>query len=402
MSMQSEPGALLPENQIPLSVPEIRGNEWQYVKDCLDTNWISSVGAYVTRFEEQMAAYLGLGRAIAVVNGTAGLHIALLVSGVKPNDEVIVPALTFVAPINAVRYCQAWPVFVDVRPDTWQMDAEQVVEFVESQCVYQHGKLVNRTSGRQIKALLPVHILGHPVDMDPLLKLAEKYKVAIVEDATESLGARYRGRMIGTTGDVAVLSFNGNKLISSGGGGMIVTDDQRLADRARYLTTQAKDDPLEYIHHEIGYNYRLTNVLAALGLAQLERIEAHITAKRRIAALYERSLADVPGLTLPAQAEWAFHVFWLYTLLVEEKEFGMDSRSLLRELRERGIQTRPLWHPVHRLKPYRDCQAIDVKVADWLYKRALSIPSSVGLTEQDQDRVIREIRALGLGSNRRS
>jgi perosamine synthetase len=394
MSTEFEPGAPTPSGFIPLCVPSMRGNEWTYVKECLDTNWISSVGAYVTRFEEEMAAYLGVRRAVAVVNGTAGLHIALLALGIQPEDEVIVPALTFVAPVNAVRYCNAWPVFMDVQRDTWQMDVEKVVEFIERECNYDNGELFNRASGRRIKALLPVHILGHPVDIGPLIELAEKYGLVLIEDATESLGAKYKGRMVGTLGDLAVLSFNSNKLISTGGGGMIVTDDDRLADYFRYLTTQAKDDPLEYIHGEIGYNYRLTNVLAALGVAQLEQIGAHIEAKRRIAARYHDGLSGVPGLTLPAQAEWAFSVFWLYTLLVEKDEFGMGSRELLRELGKRGIQTRPLWHPIHTLKPYQECQAYRIDIVNWLYERALSIPCSVGLTEAEQEQVIQMICTL--------
>ncbi|MFC2036466.1 LegC family aminotransferase [Chloroflexota bacterium] len=395
MSMSYEAGAPAPTGFVPLCIPRVRGNEWIYVKECLDTNWISSVGTYVTRFEEEMAAYLGVKRAVAVVNGTAGLHTALLILGVQPDDEVIVPSLTFVAPVNAIRYCGAWPVFMDVQRDTWQMDVGKVADFLEGECKHHNSELINRSTGRRVRALLPVHILGHPVDMDPLIELAQKHNLALIEDATESLGAKYRDLMVGTIGDVAVLSFNGNKLISTGGGGMIVTDDDRLADYARYLTTQAKDDPLEYFHGEIGYNYRLTNVLAALGVAQLEQIEDYIAAKRRIAARYCEGLAGVQGLTLPLQADWALSTFWLYTLLVNEKKYGMDSRALLRALRDRGIQTRPLWHPIHRLKPYRDCQAYKVEVADWLYERGLAIPCSVGLPALDQDRVIEAMIELG-------
>lgn len=394
MSTQFEPGSPTPENFIPLCIPEIRGNEWAYVKECLDTGWISSVGPYVTRFEEEVAAYVGVKRAIAVVNGTAGLHIALMVAGVQPDDEVIVPALTFVAPVNAIRYCNAWPVFMDVQLNTWQMDVEKVVEFIEYECDYRDGALFNRSSGRRVKALLPVHILGHPVDMDPLVELARKYDLGLVEDATESLGAKYKGRMVGTIGDVAVLSFNGNKLISTGGGGMVVTNNEKLADYIRYLSTQAKDDSLEYIHHEIGYNYRLTNVLAALGVAQLEQIEEYIAAKQRISVRYSEELTNVPGLILPIEADWAFNVFWLYTMLVEDSEYGMDSRALLRALGKQRIQTRPLWHPIHTLKPYKKCQAYQVQIVDWLYKRALSIPCSVGLRKAEQERVIQTIRAL--------
>ena len=392
MAKKNAPGAQV-AGFIPLCVPEIRGNEWTYIKECLDTNWISSVGEYVNRFEAEMAAYLGSARAIAVVNGTAGLHVALLASGVGPDDEVLVPPLTFVAPVNAIRYCNAWPVFMDVEPSTWQMDIAKLATFLEKECTSVDGHLVNRNTHRRIRALLPVHILGHPVDMDPLLDLAGRYDLVLVEDATEGLGARYKGRMIGTLGDIAVLSFNGNKLISTGGGGMIVTNDAALADYAKYLTTQAKDDPLEYIHNEIGYNYRLTNVLAAIGVAQLEQVEAYIAAKRHIASRYRTGLHDVPGITLPVEADWAFHTFWLYTILVEDAEFGMDSRALLRSLGEAGIQARPLWHPIHSLPPYSEAQAYRIEVADWLYERALSIPCSVGLSDTEQDRVIATIRA---------
>lgn len=392
MSMSYEPGAPPSAGLIPLSVPELRGNEWIYVKECLDTGWISSVGSFVNQFEHEMAAYLGVDHAVAVINGTAGLHIALLACGVQPEDEVIVPALTFVAPINAIRYVGAWPIFVDVQPDIWQMDVNKVAEFIAQECTQVGGRLVNRTTGRRVSAMLPVHILGHPVDMDPLIEIANKHQLALIEDATESLGARYKDRMVGTLGDVAVLSFNGNKLISTGGGGMIVTKDESIAARARYLTTQAKDDPLEYVHNDIGYNYRLTNVLAAIGVAQLEQIDDYIAAKRRIAARYSAGLCDVAGVTLPIEAAWAFSTFWLYTILVKEPEFGMDSRALLRKLGAARIQTRPLWHPIHSLPPYQAEQAYDVEVADWLYQRALSIPCSVGLSDADQDRVIAEIR----------
>jgi perosamine synthetase len=393
MTEKNAPGAHVADF-IPLCVPEIRGNEGMYIKECLDTNWISSVGPYVNRFEAEMATYLRLDRAVAVVNGTAGLHVALLALGIGPGDEVLVPTLTFVAPVNAIRYCNAWPVFMDAQPNTWQIDVDKVARFLKNECEPVDGHLVNRSTHRRVKALLPVHILGHPVDMDPLLELAAKYELMLIEDATESLGARYKGRMVGTLGDIAVLSFNGNKLISTGGGGMIVTDDAALADYAKYLTTQAKDDALEYIHNEIGYNYRLTNILAAIGVAQLEQIEAYIAAKRRIADRYRAGLHDIPGITLPGEADWAFHTFWLYTILVEEAEFGMDSRALLRALGKARIQARPLWHPIHSLSPYREAQAYRIEVADWLYERALSIPCSVSLTEEDQDRVIHALRVL--------
>ncbi len=268
MSTRSETATPPALRDIPLCVPEIGGNEWAYVKECLDTGWVSSVGLFVDRFERQLADFVGAKFAVATVNGTAALHIALLVAGVRPDDEVLVSTLTFIAPANAIRYAGAWPVFIDAEPRYWQMDPEQVENFIERNCRWAEGILVNRTTGRRVSAVVAVHILGHPVDLDPIVAVCRKYGLAIIEDATESLGARYKGRMVGTLGDIACFSFNGNKLITTGGGGMIVTDNADWARKAKYLTTQAKDDPLEYIHNEIGYNYRLTNLQAAMGCAR--------------------------------------------------------------------------------------------------------------------------------------
>ncbi len=391
----SEPGAPLAAGMVPLCVPELRGNEWCYVRECLDTNWVSSAGPFVDRFEREMAAYLGLPHAVATVNGTAALHVALLAAGVRPEDEVLVSALTFIAPANAVRYGGAWPVLIDVEPDFWQMDVGRVAAFLNQGCQWRGGALRNRATGRRVRAVLPVHILGHPVDMDPLLEVARRYELAVIEDATESLGARYRGRMVGCLGDMACLSFNGNKIITTGGGGMIVTADETLARRCRYLTTQAKDDALEYVHHEVGYNYRLVNILAALGCAQLEQLADYLAAKRRIAAAYTEALAEVPGITPPREADWAQSTFWLYTILVDEAQYGLDSRALLRALAAAGIQTRPLWQPLHRSRALAGSPVVGGDVADGLNRQALSLPCSVGLTPEQQARVIAEIRRLG-------
>ncbi|MFH1428724.1 MAG: DegT/DnrJ/EryC1/StrS family aminotransferase, partial [Candidatus Margulisiibacteriota bacterium] len=247
-------------------MPEIRGNEWKYVKECLDTGWVSSSGDYVKKFEQHFADYTGAKYAIACVNGTSALHISLLITGIGADDEVIMPALTFVAPANAVRYVGAWPVFMDVQRDTWELDPEKLNDFINQECEYKNSCLINKNTGRQIKAIIPVHILGHPVDMDPILDIARRYELPVIEDATESLGAKYKGKNVGTIGDIACFSFNGNKIITTGGSGMIVTDNKAWADKAHYLTTQAKDDPLEYIHNEVGYNYRLPNILAAMGI----------------------------------------------------------------------------------------------------------------------------------------
>jgi len=389
-----EPGAPPSGDSIPLCVPEIRGNEWQYIRDCLDTNWVSSVGKYVTHFEEKLATYVGTQHAVATSNGTAALHVALLVAGVEPDDEVLISALTFIAPANAVRYASACPVFIDAEPRYWQMDTQQVVDFLENGCHWKSGALFNKQTGRRVKAIIPVHILGHPVDIDPILEAARKYDLTVIEDATESLGASYKGRNVGALGDIACFSFNGNKIITTGGGGMLVTDRDDFAEKARYLTTQAKDDPLEYIHHQVGYNYRLTNIQAAMGVAQLELLDEYIAIKMRIAKKYARAFADIDGIHLIEQAEWANSTFWLNTILVDAAQYGLDSRQLMHKLARNNIQSRPLWQPLHRSPAYADAVfSMPCPVADLLNRDALSLPSSVGLRAQDQQRVIELLRA---------
>lgn len=393
MTTSFEPGApARAAGSIPLSVPEIRGNEWEYVKECLDTGWVSSVGAFVDRFEQDMAAYVGTKHAVAAVSGTAALHTALLVAGVLPDDEVLVSALTFIAPANAVRYAGAWPVFIDAEADHWQMDAKKAISFLEEECEWRQGELRNKTTGRRIKAILPVHILGHPVDMEPLLAAARKYELAVIEDATESLGAKYKGRRVGHLGDIACFSYNGNKIITTGGGGMIVTDNEAWARKAKYLTTQAKDDPIEYVHHEIGYNYRLTNVQAAIGCAQMEQLDNYIAAKLRIAAAYTEQFRDLPGLTPMREAPWAESIFWLYTILLDNEAQGKGSRQLMHYLAERGIQARPLWQPLHQSPAYQSSQSFQCTVAERLNRVALSLPCSTGLTTDEQARVIKAVR----------
>ena len=386
-SMRSELEAPSADGFIPLCVPHMAGKEWEYVKECLDTNWVSSVGPFVDRFERELAAYVGTEHAVAMASGTAALHVALLVAGVEPDDEVLLPTLTFVAPANAVRYCRAWPVFIDAEPEYWQMDVAKASDFLDRECVWRDGELHNRRTGRRVSAILPVHILGHPVDIDPLVALAERYNLVVVEDATESLGARYRGKPVGHLGDIACFSFNGNKLMTTGGGGMVVTDNEAWAERARYLTTQAKDDPIEYVHHEIGFNYRLTNIQAAIGCAQLEDIEERLAAKRAIADRYREAVFELPGITPMAQASWAASAWWMYTILVDEAGFGMDSRSLLNTLAGSGIQTRPLWQPMHLSRAHAGSQSYGCEAADSLYETALSLPCSVGLAGPEQQRV---------------
>ena len=394
MPTPSEPGARAAGGGIALCVPEIAGNEWSYVKDCLDTGWVSSVGAYVDRFERSVADYVGAKHAVATVNGTSALHVALRVAGVEPGDEVLVSTLTFIAPANAIRYAGAWPVFIDAEPEFWQMDPQRVADFLEKECAWSGGALRNRATGRRVRALLPVHILGHPVDLDPLLALARKFGLPVIEDATECLGASYRGERVGRGGDIACFSFNGNKIITTGGGGMIVTDNEAWATRAKYLTTQAKDDPVEYEHHEIGYNYRLTNIQAAIGCAQMEQLDGFIAAKRRIAAAYGAALADVPGVTPMREAAWAASIAWLFTVRIAPGAFGRSSRELLAALSREGIQTRPLWQPMHRSAAHAGSQCVGGEVADALCAECLSLPCSAGLTAAEQERVTTAIGAL--------
>jgi perosamine synthetase len=393
ITQKSNPEASPSLDFIPLAVPAIQGNEWRYIKECLDTKWVSSVGSVVNRFEGEIAARAGTRFAVATVNGTAALHVALLLAGVKPDDEVLVSTLTFVAPVNAIRYVGAWPVFIDAESDYWQMDPSGVVDFLERACRWYNGALHNRLTGRRVSAVIPVHILGHPVDLDPIIEIAHKYNLKVIEDATEGLGATYKGRPLGSIGDVGCFSFNGNKIITTGGGGMLVTSNEEWARRAKYLTTQAKDDPTEYIHSEIGYNYRLTNLLAAMGCAQLEQLETFIAAKQRIARRYAEGL-HLPGISLMKEASWASSSWWLYTVLVENAVFGADSRQLMRSLNSKKIQTRPLWQPIHLSGAHKGRSATKMPVAEKLYQQALSLPCSSGLGEEEQSRVIGEVRAM--------
>jgi len=389
----SEPGASRPD-MIPLSEPMLGGRESAYVQECIASGWVSSAGPFVTRLEEWARTRFAAAGAVAVASGTAALHIALLLAGVRPGDEVLVPALTFIAPAYAVRYVGAHPVFLDADPVYWQLDPSALARFFDDSCDTEGGRLVNRLSGRPITAVLPVHILGHPCDMDPIVDLAHDRGLIVVEDATESLGSLYKGRPAGLLGDIGCISFNGNKIATAGGGGLIVVRDEAQAKRAAYLTTQAKRDPVEYVHTELGYNYRLTNLQAALGLAQVERLDEFVVARRAIAARYARSLAHAPGIQFMPEAPWATSNRWLSAVLIDEVEYGRDSRSLMRQLAAGDVQTRPLWQPLHRSPAFGTQDPRSPWVADRLNRDALCLPSSASLTTEDQARVIELITAL--------
>jgi perosamine synthetase len=381
-----------PKRVIPNAVPHLAGNEWKYIKECLDTNWVSSVGPFVDRFEREVAAHVGVPHAVATVNGTAALHVALLAAGVRPGDEVLVPALTFIATANAVTYCGAQPVFLDSEEVSWGVDAGKMADFLARECAIKDGQVVNRGTGSIVRAVLPVHLYGHPFDIDAVLEVAGRYPLAVVEDAAEALGARYKGRAVGCDGLVSCLSFNGNKIITTGGGGMALTRDEKMAARLLRLTTQARTDAIEYIHEERGYNYRLPNLQAALGVAQLEQLAGFVEAKRATAAHYGDLLAGVPGVAVFIEAPWARSTYWMTSVLLGGRR-SWDVRGLLRRLNAAGIGARPLWRPLNSQPVFKAAQAYQVEVAARLYERGLSLPCSVGITAEERESVVEALLA---------
>lgn len=379
---------------IPLSVPHLAGREWEYVKDCLDSGWVSSVGAYVSRFEAMLAAETGRRFAVATSCGTAALHIALSVAGVGPGDEVIMPSLTFIAPANAVRYVGATPVFVDAEPHYWQMDGSRVAEFLRTGCRVAQGRLMNRATGARIAAILPVHVLGHPTAMEEVCALGREFNLPVIEDATESLGSRYQGRPTGALGDIGCFSFNGNKILTTGGGGMIVTNRPDWAERARYLTTQAKDDSREFVHGAVGYNYRLTNVLAAIGCAQMESLAPAVAARRSHAAFYREALGDIFGIQVAPEAPWAYSNCWLSTVLLPAEYSREDRNRVMESLGRQQIESRPLWQPMHLSPAHQGAECIGGEVAAALQRRAISLPSSNALTPEERHQTASALREI--------
>ena len=375
---------------IPLSVPCLTGREWDYIKECLDTNWVSYVGPFVERFERELAAGAGSAFAVATSSGTAALHVALLMAGVGADDEVLMPGLTFVSPANAVRYCGAWPVLGDVRPDDWQWDIDQVARFLANDCRVQGGRLVNKSTGRRIAALLPVHLLGGLCDVEAVAALAARYELPLVEDAAECLGATRNGRPIGAPVPgfkgpfrMVATSFNGNKIITTGGGGALLTDDAALAAKAKHLTTTAKADKTEFFHDVVGYNYRLTNVAAAMGVAQLEQLDHFVSIKRDIARRYAEGLGRLPGLTLHPEPTSCRSTFWLYSVRLQT-----PARPVVDRMNAQSIMCRPLWVPINRLPAFASCPCLSaLPEIGSLYRHVISLPSSVGLDEAAQARV---------------
>ncbi len=362
-----------------LHEPCFAGNEWQYLKECLDSTYVSSVGQFVDRFEADLAAYTGARHAVAVVNGTAALHIALKIAGVQPADEVLVPALTFVATANAVSYCGATPHFVDSEAATLGMSAGALREYLKTVAELRQGSCVNRQTGRPIRALIPMHTFGHPTDINGLLAVAHDFKLVLIEDAAESLGSYYHGQHTGTFGLMGTLSFNGNKTITTGGGGAILTNDENLARKAKHITTTAKiPHRWAYEHDEIGYNYRLPNLNAALGCAQLEQMPVFLAAKRRLFEAYRNAFAAIDGMCVVNEPAGCRSNFWLQALQLDSDNASLRD-AILESTADAGYMTRPAWTPMHRLQPYTSCPRAALTTVDSLERRLINIPSSVGL-----------------------
>lgn len=362
---------------VALHEPRFAGNEWVYLKECLDSTYVSSVGKFVDRFEEELAAFTGARRAVAVMNGTAALHIALLLAGVKPGDEVLLPALTFIATGNAVAYCHATPHFVDSDEATLGMDAVALRSYLARATEKRAGLCVNKSTGRVIRAMLPMHTFGHPVDIEALLAVARDYHIQLVEDAAESIGSTVNGRHTGTFGILGTLSFNGNKTITTGGGGAVLTNDDEIGTRAKHLTTTAKvSHRWNFIHDEVGYNYRMPNLNAALGCAQLEQLPGMIRDKRRLFECYRNAFASVPGVRMVAESAGCHSNYWLQTLALDEDLSGQRD-SILAATNDAGIVTRPVWELLHRMPFFASAPAAPLPVAESLARRLINIPSNI-------------------------
>jgi len=375
---------------IPLSIPHLEGNELKYVTECIETGWVSSAGEYVNRFENMVAEFAGCRYGVAAVNGTSGLHLALHMLGIGPGDAVIIPNITFIASANAVVYSHANPVFIDIDPDTWQMDLDLLEAFLEEETEIKNGQCVMVPSGKLLKAIMPVHVLGNMCDMPRLMNIAEKYHLHVVEDASESLGSYYDGRHSGSWGIMSVFSFNGNKIITTGGGGVIVTNDEGHAKRAKHLSTQSKVDPETYFHDEIGFNYRLVNVLAAIGVAQMEQLPEFIKNKKRMDAYYRKHLAGAGDIRFQKVEEKVDPNCWLFTFYTRKKD------QVLAALKENQIIARPFWTPMNQLPMFENHLYYHHEDHSRdIHARCLSIPSSVGITEEEMERVVRVVKAVG-------
>lgn len=379
---------------IALSVPNLKGNELKYVTDAVETEWVSTAGPYVSDFEKALAEYVKAPAAVSTQNGTSALHVSLLLSGVTREDAVIVPTLTFIAAVNPTKYIGAEPIFMDCD-DSLCMDPVKLKKFCETECDFTDGKLIDKKTGRHIKAMVVVHVFGNMADMESILPIAEKYNIRVVEDATEALGTyytegKYAGKYAGTMGDFGCYSFNGNKIITTGGGGMIVAKNPEELAHAKHLTTQAKADQANFIHDEIGFNYRMTNLQAALGLAQLEQLEDFINTKEANYLRYKDAVDKMEGLHVQDFRKGIRSNYWFYSVVFENDETGRD--RLIEELKENHIQSRPIWGLISDQLPYEGSRTYELEKAPWYWKRVVNVPCSTNLTSEGVDRVLDVIK----------
>lgn len=371
--------AVVGDGTVPLHVPRFKGKEADYLLDCLDSTFVSSVGQYVNRFESDLASFTGAKHVVAVVNGTAALHIALLLAGVQPGDEVCVPALTFVATANAISYCHAYPHFVDSDIDTLGMNARALREHLQNIAICENGICTNRETGRVIRAILPMHAFGCPADIESLRELAKEFNLVLIEDAAESLGSYFKGKHTGTFGPVGTLSFNGNKIVTTGGGGALLIDDPELARKAKHLTTTAKvAHRWEFVHDQLGYNYRMPNINAALGCAQLEQLPVFLAQKRALHERYKQAFASVDGIRLWSEPAHCTSNYWLQSLLLDEPDLALRD-AILAAANDAGLMTRPAWTLMHELPMYAHMPRAQLPVAQSIAARLINIPSSAGL-----------------------
>ena len=383
-------------NFIPLSIPNFEGNEKKYVSEALEQGWVSTAGAYVTRLERDLAAFLHIDNVAACQSGTSAIHLSLIEAGVGPGDAVIVPTLTFIAAVNPVKYRFASPVFIDCD-DSLCMDPVKLRSFCENECEFAEGVLTYK--GQRVKALIVVHVFGNMADMESIMDTAEKYHITVIEDATEALGTyyttgRYAGKYAGTVGHFGAYSFNGNKIITTGGGGALTARHPEAVDHMRYLSTQAKDDPQFFIHDEVGYNYRMTNLQAALGVAQMEELPAFIRRKQSNYELYRRAFAGCGGAELMPFREGTVSNMWFYSLKIDIEGIAASMREIVGMLQKKGIQTRTVWGLISEQKPYRNDDTYQLEKAPYYASRILNIPSSTQITPEEIQYVADEVKRL--------
>ena len=381
---------------INLSVPNLSMDILDNLKECLESGWISTGGRFIPEFETKVKNYMKTKCAAGVQSGTAGLHMSLQVLGIQRDEEVLVPTLTFIAAVNPTTYLGASPIFIDCD-DSLCMDPLKLEKFCSEECDFKEGVLVNKKTNKKIRALVIVHVFGNMADMEKIMDIAKKYNLRVLEDATEALGTyytegRYKGKYAGTIGDIGVLSFNANKIITTGGGGMVVGDNEELVEKVRFLSSQAKKDTLYFIHDEIGYNYRMLNLQAALGTSQIDQLESFIETKIKNYEIYKEELEKIEGLEILPFVEGIRANHWFYSLKIDKEKYGIGRDELLQKLVDAGIQTRPIWGLIHQQKPYSGCQSYEIEKALYYYDRILNLPCSSSLTEKEVYQVIEKIR----------